>query len=243
MTNRQRTFILLNLVGIVGLLIGQSGMQRALATASTNLTAQLPAHNFQISDVAYTPKTRSLGQQNLTVTASTKYLSEPIQAHSPIILAGLVSAAVLNNRGLARMNQGDFAAAQALFNQAVQINPSYAPVYNNRAMVHVLMGELDAAIQDYTISLKVSPGNADVYVNRGLAYASADRTAEAIADYTAALQIDSRNAQAYHARGGAYLSLSNRAAARTDFQRACALYRQQGNQQSYAELQDFMGQL
>jgi Flp pilus assembly protein TadD len=69
-----------------------------------------------------------------------------------------------------------------------------------------------------------------------------DNNSAAIADYTKALQINPRNAQAYHARGGVYLSLNNRVMARSDFQTAVALYRQQGYQAEYSELQAFLNQ-
>jgi tetratricopeptide (TPR) repeat protein len=158
------------------------------------------------------------------------------------IAAGRGSASTLNNRGLELMKQGDYAAAQTLFTQALQINPRYAPAYSNRAMIHILMGEETAAIQDYSLSLSLNPSDGDVYYNRGLAYATLENNSAAIADYTKALQINPRNAQAYHARGGVYLSLNNRAMARSDFQSAVALYRQQGYQEEYRGLQEFLNQ-
>ncbi len=152
------------------------------------------------------------------------------------------SESALNNRGLDFMKQGNYAAAQTLFTQALQVNPRYAPAYNNRAMIHILMGEETAAVQDYSLSLSLNPSDGDVYYNRGLAYATLDNNSGAIADYTKALQINPRNAQAYHARGGVYLSLNNRAMARLDFQAAVALYRQQGYQAECSELQVFLSQ-
>jgi tetratricopeptide (TPR) repeat protein len=150
------------------------------------------------------------------------------------------SASALNNRGLERMNHGDYAAAQTLFNQAIQSNPRFAPAYNNRAMIHILMGEEAIAVQDYSISLSLNPTDSDVYFNRGLAYATLDNNSAAIADYTRALQLNPRNAQAYHARGGVYLSLNNRPMARADFQNAVVLYQQQGYQEEYRGLQEFL---
>jgi tetratricopeptide (TPR) repeat protein len=152
------------------------------------------------------------------------------------------SASALNNHGLVLMKQGDYASAQALFNQALRINPRFAPAYSNRAMIHILMGEETAAIQDYSLSLSLNPNDGDVYYNRGLAYATVDNNSAAIADYTKALQINPHNAQAYHARGGVYLSLNNRAMARSDFQAAVTLYRQQGYQEECSELQTFLSQ-
>jgi tetratricopeptide (TPR) repeat protein len=168
-------------------------------------------------------------------TSSSKDRGEPIGASGR-------SASVLNNRGLERMNHGDYAAAQTLFNQAIQSNPRFAPAYNNRAMIHILMGEEATAVQDYSISLSLNPTDSDVYYNRGLAYAILDNNHAAIADYTKALQLNPRNAQAYHARGGVYLSLNNRPMARADFQNAIVLYQQQGYQEEYRGLQDFLKQ-
>jgi tetratricopeptide (TPR) repeat protein len=157
-------------------------------------------------------------------------------------IAASVSASTLNNRGIELMNQGDYPAAQALFSQALQINPRFAPAYSNRAMIHILMGEESAAVQDYTTSLSLNPRDSDVYFNRGLAYAALENNDAAITDYTRALQINPRNAQAYHARGGVYLSLNHRDMARSDFQNAAAIYLQQGNQDEYHGLQEFLKQ-
>lgn len=168
-------------------------------------------------------------------TSSSKYRGEQIG------ISGR-SASALNNRGLERMNRGDYAAAQTLFNQAIQSNPRFAPAYNNRAMIHILMGEEAIAVQDYSISLSLNPTDSDVYYNRGLAYATLDNNPAAIADYTRALQLNPHNAQAYHARGGVYLSLNNRSMARSDFQSAIVLYQQQGYQEEYHGLQEFLKQ-
>jgi tetratricopeptide (TPR) repeat protein len=176
-----------------------------------------------------------------TVTTSPKNQFSIVTSSSRIAASGGSSSA-LNNRGLELMKQGNYAAAQTLFTQALQVNPHYAPAYNNRAMIHILMGEETVAIQDYSLSLSLNPNDGDVYYNRGLAYATLDNNLAAIADYTKALQINPRNAQAYHARGGVYLSLNNRAMAHSDFQAAVALYRQQGYQQEYSDLQTFLTQ-
>jgi tetratricopeptide (TPR) repeat protein len=176
------------------------------------------------------------------VSAASFSTSAPFLSPPQRIAAAEGSASALNNRGLVLMKQGDYTAAQTLFNQALRINPRFAPAYSNRAMIHILMGEETAAIHDYSISLSLNPNDGDVYYNRGLAYAVLDNNSAAIADYTKALQINPRNAQAYHARGGVYLSLKNRAMARSDFQAAVALYRQQGYQAECSELQTFLNQ-
>jgi tetratricopeptide (TPR) repeat protein len=213
-------WLMSSVVGILGtqFLLGLISVTSARAIAPQLSPALPTSHTAQLSS-----------------TSSSKHRGEQIGVSGR-------SASGLNNRGLERMNHGDYAAAQTLFNQAIQSNPRFAPAYNNRAMIHILMGEEAIAVQDYSISLSLSPTDSDVYYNRGLAYATLDNTHAAIADYTRALQLNPRNAQAYHARGGVYLSLNNRPMARADFQNAIVLYQQQGYQDEYRGLQDFLKQ-
>jgi tetratricopeptide (TPR) repeat protein len=208
---------------------------RAIAIASTSPETQLNSVTSENKLFFFNRQTQ------LDLDPFSNVLQQPLSYPERIAASG-GSASALNNRGLDLMKQGHYAAAQTLFNQALQLNPRYAPAYNNRAMIHILMGEETSAVQDYSLSLALNPSDGDVYYNRGLAYATLDNNSAAIADYTKALQLNPRNAQAYHARGGVYLSLNNRAMARSDFQSAVALYRQQGYQQEYDELQAFLNQ-
>jgi tetratricopeptide (TPR) repeat protein len=207
---------------------------RAIATASTSPETQL-------SSVTSASRPFFLERQTRLDLAPLSNVSQH-RFFYPERIASRESASALNNRGLDLMQRGRYTAAQALFTQALEINPRYAPAYNNRAMIHILLGEETAAVQDYSLSLTLNPNDGDVYYNRGLAYATLDNNSAAIADYTTALQLNPRNAQAYHARGGVYLSLNNRAMARSDFKIAVALYRQQGYQEEYKGLQEFLNQ-
>ena len=227
---------------IVTLLIVQPFMESALAAFPNSTCPENSLHKSQNDSVRCTTKPSPVGQQNLT-QASQNVPSHDSNAEALLLAKSSASVSALNHRGINRMNQGDYVTAQALFDQALQLNPLYTPAFNNRAMIHVLMGDQDAAIQDYTRSISLNPDDADVFVNRGLAFATADKASEALADYTTALRIEPQNAPALHARGGIYLSLNNRAAARADLEQAAALYRQQGDMQSYRELEDFIQQL
>jgi tetratricopeptide (TPR) repeat protein len=231
------------LVSLVSISLTQSYTGTALAFSPQGDSPQYPTYRDELSHGALTAGQPVFTSQSSVAILNIKRESNRLQDRDNLVTVGLVSASAFNNRGIELMNQGDYAAAQASFDRALDINPHYAPAYNNRAMIHILMGEEDAAIQDYTQSLMLNSRDVDVYFNRGLVYASADRTLEAIADYTQAISLNPRNAQAYHARGGAYLSLNNRAAARSDLQNAASLYLQQGDSQNYGELEEFMKQL
>jgi tetratricopeptide (TPR) repeat protein len=235
----------------VSLLTAPAYASPVLSTASTDFSRaiaiqfpQSPLHKAQLSGRTLNVEPFFLSQQTLINLSpdSSNILQQPSFVPERIA-ASVESASALNNRGIALMNQGDYAAAQTVFNQALKVNPRFAPAYSNRAMIHILMGEEAAAVQDYTTALSLNPSDGDVYFNRGLAYAALENDGAAIADYTTALRINPRNAQAYHARGGVHLSLNNRAMARSDFQNAVVLYRQQGYQEEYSGLQEFLNQL
>ena len=227
---------------VLAFLIAQPFIESAAALTQAVCQAN-SLHNRQNGGVRCATRLQLSGQQNLTEISQNSPSPASSGGEALLLTKSSDSASALNNRGIGLMNQGDYTTAQALFDEALQLNPRYAPAFNNRAMIHVLMGDQEAAIQDYTLSLSFKPRDANVYVNRGLAFATADKASEAIADYTTALQIEPQNASAFHARAGVYLSLNNRAAARADLQQAATLYLRQGDLQSYRDLEDFMQQL
>lgn len=101
----------------------------------------------------------------------------------------LLSAHVLNSRGLNREKEGRFAAAGADFCKAIRINPDYANAFNNRGNVRGREGDLAGAIADYTEAIRLNPLIYEAYCNRGIARMRIGKTREAQADFRATLAI------------------------------------------------------
>jgi tetratricopeptide (TPR) repeat protein len=106
-----------------------------------------------------------------------------------------------NSRGLAYYDNRDFDSAVASFNQAIALDPKFAPGYNNRALAYAALGDLDRAIVDYSEAIRLDPANASSLRNRAAAYSSKHDYGRTVADYTAAVKLDPTNGAADGATG------------------------------------------
>src|SRR5215469_1946999 len=59
-----------------------------------------------------------------------------------------------NNRGAAYQDKRDVERAIADYDEAIKLNPTYAPAYNNRVYVHQLKRHPDAALAHYTNAIR-----------------------------------------------------------------------------------------
>ena len=113
-------------------------------------------------------------------------------------------AAAFNSRGVAFGHQGEYDRAIEDFNQALQINPTFALAYNNRGLAYNAKGDPDRAIEDFSQAIKLNPRNFDTYYNRGLTYNAKGDFDHAIEDFSQAIKTNPMNAQIYNYRGLVY---------------------------------------
>ena len=66
-------------------------------------------------------------------------------------------------------NKGDMDTALKRFNQALILNPDFAPAYFGIAYVYSVQNKLDLAVQNYKKSIEKDPTHSDSYSNLGLA--------------------------------------------------------------------------
>lgn len=105
--------------------------------------------------------------------------------------------------GIANGSKGDLDSAIASFDQAIKIDPKWAPAYENRGYAKSLQHKLTEAIADYDTALQIDPKYADAYYNRGTAKGQQGDFDGAIADYSRALELNPKHALAYYNRGHA----------------------------------------
>ena len=129
-------------------------------------------------------------------------------------------AIAYNQRGNAKHEMGDDAAAIADYDKALEIDPQSAEVYSNRGGVKDSMGDHAAALADFDRALEIDPQLAGAYSNRGIAKNHMGSYAAALADFDRALEIDPQDMKAYYNRGVAKDKISDYAAAIADFDRA-----------------------
>jgi lipoprotein NlpI len=98
-------------------------------------------------------------------------------------------------------SKGDLPGAISDFNQAIKVDPNYAPAYQWRGHALSLMGRLDEAITDYTQALNLDPKFVDSYYDRGVARAEKSDFDGALADFSQAIALNPKYTDAYYNRG------------------------------------------
>jgi tetratricopeptide (TPR) repeat protein len=107
------------------------------------------------------------------------------------------------NRGLAYFSKGEYDAAIADIDQAINLRP-HSIYYVNRAAAYMRKGAYDRAIADDDQAIVLDPKFATAFDKRGDAYNAKGAYDRAIADYGQAIALDPKNAGYYKDRGSAY---------------------------------------
>lgn len=99
--------------------------------------------------------------------------------------------------GWTYFNQGDTDTALKRFNQALLLDPKFAPAYFGIAYVYSVQDKLDLAIQYYRKSIDADPTFSHSYSNVGLALLYSGKASDALPMLMKALELDPKNGEAY----------------------------------------------
>jgi tetratricopeptide (TPR) repeat protein len=132
-------------------------------------------------------------------------------------------AIAINWRGVVRREQGNNDAAIADYEEAMRIDPAYAPPYNNRGNILRARGNLDRALADYTKAISLNPKFALAWSNRGFALLDRRQYEKAMDDCDEAINLAPKAAHGYACRGGAYGASGDNDASLEDCEEAVRL--------------------
>ncbi|KAK6237734.1 hypothetical protein QUC31_003203 [Theobroma cacao] len=105
------------------------------------------------------------------------------------------------SRGIAQVNEGNYAYAISIFDQILKEDPTYPEALIGRGTAYAFQRELEAAIADFTKAIQSKPSAGEAWKRRGQARAALGESVEAIQDLTKALEFDPNSADILHERG------------------------------------------
>ncbi|XP_012491923.1 suppressor of RPS4-RLD 1 [Gossypium raimondii] len=105
------------------------------------------------------------------------------------------------SRGIAQVNEGNYAYAISIFDQILKEDPTYPEALIGRGTAYAFQRELEAAIGDFTKAIQSKPSAGEAWKRRGQARAALGESIEAIEDLTKALEFDPDSADILHERG------------------------------------------
>jgi lipoprotein NlpI len=129
----------------------------------------------------------------------------------------------LVKQGIASGTKGDMNGAIAFFNQAIKVDPKFAPAYQNRGFAFSLQNNLDAAIADYDQAIQLDPKYVEAYYNRGTAKGQKGDFDGAITDFNHVLELHPQTPPAYYNRGHAKYFKGDLEGATSDLNQAIAM--------------------
>ena len=132
-------------------------------------------------------------------------------------------ALFLTNQASIHHQQGNYQAAIAAADRAIEIDPSQANAYYHRANAYRALDQTENAQRDLDQALTLDPTHARAYAGRGLLYHNANAFEDALEDYDRALELDPWATDVYLNRGGTYATLGELDAALQDYDRALQL--------------------
>lgn len=103
-----------------------------------------------------------------------------------------------HEQALARLRQGDAAAAARLLDHAIARDAGYVPVWSDRAALRLRAGDVAGAIADLEQALALAPDNAALWLQRGLARDAGGDAAGALESFERARMIDPSLAEAHY---------------------------------------------
>ncbi len=124
------------------------------------------------------------------------------------------------NQGVEQANLGDLEAAIALWDQALAIDPNFAPAWHNRGSALGTIGQLEEAIASFDRALGINGQDVEALNAKGQVLYSLQQWPEAIACWDQVLAIQPNYYQAWYNRGSALELMGQPSEAIESYQKA-----------------------
>ena len=106
--------------------------------------------------------------------------------------------------GITNGMRGDYDGAISAFNQALRIDPNFAPAYYNRGFAQVARKDTAAAMSDFNHVIQIDPSYSDAYFQRGCLEGQAANFDAAKSDFKETIKLNPTNAMACYNLGHVY---------------------------------------
>jgi len=136
--------------------------------------------------------------------------------------------------GSAHYKAGELDLAIEDYNQAIEIDPEYAPAYAGRAWAYFDKGLPKPALVDAKKAVELEPMAAEAYHARGAAYILNSQPDLALNDLNKAIELEPENARIYPNRGALQWSIGNKEEALTDFHKSLDISTDPGDREFIA---------
>lgn len=110
------------------------------------------------------------------------------------------TAASYTTRGMIWYEKDVYDHAVSDFDEALRLDPQYAPAYVGRANARRQMGELDKASNDYNEALRFDPKNVAAYTGGGYVRSDKGEYEKAISDFNEAIHLDPKNGDPWNGK-------------------------------------------
>lgn len=124
------------------------------------------------------------------------------------------------NSGSAHFEEGEYELAIVDFDEAIQLDPTFALAYSTKGFTLIFLGLFQLAIDELDDAIRLDPQAEGAYRNRALAYVGLGQEQRGIEDFDTAIRLEPRFALAYADRAIAYARIVDDEAAQRDLELA-----------------------
>jgi tetratricopeptide (TPR) repeat protein len=192
-------------------------LSRGLAHQQTGDTTQA---RTDFEKVLQLDAANSLALHNLALLKGNRPTAEAERMLSEAIAANPKLPYSYAERGLLRLNTGNYAGALSDYNVAIQLEPDNYDYYLNRGLIKERAKDFVGALADYRQVITLKPDYEKGWLSHGNVMVKLNRFAEAIEDYTTAATYYPEYGLAFYNRAQAWHRLGKRSEACNDLYKA-----------------------